>query len=163
MRKVRCTMCGNEMWNYDNYCSHCGSSTLSAKSRSDKLDDIVDKQSYLFDRIVDRRSIELGSINTVLERHVLALNDEVAELQRELDWKWWTNNKNVDVEACKEELIDILHFDIQALIYLGCDAEEIHDLYLGKNKENHKRQEGKTDRDGYNVKDINEEYKNVDK
>lgn len=162
MQRVRCTMCGNQMWDYDNYCSHCGTSTLNVKRRQDKLDDIVEKQKYLLDTIAERRDLELGNTNHVLKNHVLALFDEVAELQRELSWKWWANDKKIDIDACKEELIDILHFDIQALIYLGCDAKEIHKLYLGKNKENHNRQEGKTDRKGYDVtKD--ETYENVDK
>lgn len=162
MQRVTCKTCGNIMWDYDNFCSHCGEPVLEVKERPDKLDDIVDKQSYLLETIKERRKLDLSDLNHVLKNHVLAIFDETAELQRELNWKWWTNNNLIDVEACKEELIDILHFDIQALIYLGCSANEIHELYLGKNEENHDRQKGKTDRKGYNV-DENEEYENVDK
>jgi hypothetical protein len=54
-----------------------------------------------------------------------------------------------------------MHFNLQALILLGCDAEEIYNLYLGKNKENHDRQDGNTDRKGYNVNN-DEKYQNVE-
>ena len=129
----------------------------------DKLKEIVDKQRELGERIIDERGLDWLKENPdkMLEKHVLAMNDEVAELQRELDWKWWTNKKNIDLDACKEELIDILHFNLQALILLGCDAGEIYELYLGKNEENHDRQDGKTERKGYDV-NSNEKYEKVD-
>lgn len=132
--------------------------------RVDKLDKIVREQKKLMEKIVKKRGLEeaFSDSQSVLRMHALAIYDETAELQRELSWKWWTNDRPLNIEACKEELIDILHFDIQALIYLGCDADDILDLYLGKNKENHDRQAGKTDRKGYNV-DEDEVYENVDK
>ena len=129
----------------------------------DKLDEIVAKQKGLGERIINERGVDWleNNADKMLQKLVMAMNDEIAELQRETNWKWWTNKKEIDIPACKEELIDILHFNLQALILLGCDSKEIYDLYVGKNEENHDRQDGNTDRKGYNV-NSDEEYKNVE-
>ncbi|MFW6310815.1 MAG: dUTPase [Nanoarchaeota archaeon] len=129
----------------------------------DKLDEIVKKQKELMERVVEERGHNWlkENKNKMLKHHILALSDETAELQREINWKWWVNDKEIDEEACKEELIDMIHFNLQALILLGCDANEIYNIYMGKNKENHKRQNGETNRKGYDP-NSDEEYENVD-
>lgn len=127
----------------------------------DKLEDIVDLQTKLKERIEEERQVNFKYINNALKQHIHAIDDEKGELRRELDWKWWTNKKDIDIDACKEELIDMLHFLIQALIILGCDADEIHSRYVEKNRTNHDRQDGKTDRKGYDP-DSDENYENVD-
>lgn len=129
----------------------------------DKLEQIVAKQKELGERIIEERGLDWlkDNPNKMLKHHILALNDEVAELQREINFKWWVNEQKVDYCACGEELIDILHFTLQVLILLGADADWIYEEYMGKNKENHDRQDGNTDRKGYDV-NSDEQYENVD-
>lgn len=126
----------------------------------DKLEEIVGAQKRLLERVEEERGLP-DTLNDKLLGHVHAIEDEAGELRRELDWKWWTNKKEVDFSNCREELIDVLHFTIQGLILLGCDASDIHRYYLDKNQTNHDRQDGKTDRQGYDV-NSNETYRRVD-
>ena len=130
------------------------------KVEKDKLEEIVEGQLGLLNRIKEERNID-WDINEMLKNHVLALNDEVAELQREIDWKWWVNNKKLEKDNIEEELIDIVFFTLQALLELDNDAEDIYNLYMNKLGENHNRQDGNTDRRGYNP-NSEESYENVD-
>ncbi len=127
----------------------------------DKLDEIVRKQEELLNNVLSKRDLEWSNFSAAMLAHKNAVGDEIHEMQRELNWKWWVNKKSVDEEAVKEEWIDVLHFTIQALIVAGCDVDEIYRLYMGKNEENFGRQKGDTDRKGYNS-DSDEEYENVD-
>ena len=47
----------------------------------------------------------------------------------------------IDLENTKEELIDILHFLIDAFIQIGMNANEVFEKYADKNKINIRRQE----------------------
>ena len=40
-----------------------------------------------------------------------------------------------------KELIDMLHFFLNICLALGLDADNLYDMYMAKNKENHKRQD----------------------
>lgn len=128
----------------------------------DKLDKIVNEQRNLLERLVEERDLEFHKDpDEIVKFHRNAILSEVSELQDSIDWKLWTNEKEPDYENSKEELIDILHFVIQGLICFGCDSDDIVELYLDKNNENHNRQDGKTERKGYNV-NSDEKYENVD-
>jgi len=61
------------------------------------------------------------------------------ELQRLTNWKWWKNPTVFNYEEAKEELIDILHFVLQATIELNMTADDIVKYYSKKNKINKKR------------------------
>jgi len=149
---------------------------MENKYGNDKLDNIVKNQKELMEQIFNKRGDSIDflekddvlkinkdplHLNKALKNHVLAINDELAELQRELDWKWWTNKKKIHRDNINEELIDIIFFTIQALIINGNDAKDIFNLYMDKLQENLDRQEGKTTRKGYNF-NSDEYYENVD-
>lgn len=126
----------------------------------DKLERIVQEQSNLFEIIAEEHNVDFENNNNMMINHLLAINAEVGELQKSLDWKWWTNEMEIDWNNVDEELIDILFFTIQALVLHGHDAESIYNMYLDKLEINHERQEGKY-RKGYKA-DSGEKYEEVD-
>ena len=126
----------------------------------DKLEKIVKEQAELFERIAEEHGIEFSNSEEMIRNHVFALGAEVAELQNSVNWKWWTNDHEVDWENVDEELIDIIFFTLQALILRGNDAEDIFQLYMEKLGVNHQRQDGEL-RQGYKA-DSEEEYEIVD-
>jgi len=86
-----------------------------------------------------------------INQMILALHEESTEIMRETAYKnpdfmpfGWKKNQEFNNEKFKEEIIDIIHFVMNLCIVSGMDANEIYNRYLGKNKENFKRQE-----DGY--------------
>jgi len=127
----------------------------------DKLDKIMREQKKLFERVRVEHGVDFGDDNTMIKNHILALNDEVAELQREIDWKWWTNGYHVNWDAVDEELIDIIFFTLQALILRGKSPDDVYHLYMKKLGINHERQDGKR-RVGYKA-GSGEYYENADK
>lgn len=126
----------------------------------DKLDKIVKEQAELFERIAEEHDIGFEDTEDMIRQHVFALNAEVAELQNSVNWKWWTNDHEVDWDNVNEELIDIIFFTVQALILNGNNAEDIYNLYMDKLGVNHQRQDGEL-RKGYKA-DSGEDYEVVD-
>ena len=126
----------------------------------DKLDTIIGEQDNLCSRILEEHNFHFESDNDMIQKHILAINDELGELQRAVDWKWWTNEKDIDWDNVDEELVDILFFTFQALILRGHRSEDIYNLYMDKLDINHERQDGKR-RKGYKA-DSNEKYESVD-
>ncbi len=115
----------------------------------DRLEEMLAIQKALNDRIREKRGLS-GIDETVwLQRYTLAMLSEMAELLDEVNFKWWKNPKPVNEAALKEELVDILHFFLSMCLAAGMDAEEIHRIYLTKNRENFARQEGNSKKPGY--------------
>ncbi len=146
----------------------------------DKLEDLFSLQASLNDRIFAKRSLkgQVGQILTTerlvalargdapapgsdtalwLSNYLKALQDEARELGEEIPWKWWSK-ENLDLEAIRVEIVDILHFWISMALVAGLDAAEVHRLYLLKNQVNLDRQEkgydasAKTGRDDAHVR-----------
>lgn len=69
-----------------------------------------------------------------------AIIQEAAELQATTNWKWWKKPTDFDVEHAREELVDILHFVVQAAIELGLSPEGVIAEYRRKNEINRERQ-----------------------
>lgn len=69
-----------------------------------------------------------------------ALLHEAVELQRETNWKWWKETKDLNKGKIEEEVIDLWHFLIQISIEVGLDPDKIVQKYIEKNKENLERQ-----------------------
>jgi dimeric dUTPase (all-alpha-NTP-PPase superfamily) len=114
----------------------------------DKLDEIFYLQ-YRFDQDLARRRNLDYDMSTWVQKGILALVSEMAELLDEVNFKWWKNAKPVDVEAIHEELADILHFYVSLCLKVGLDAPGLHKAYVAKNRENFLRQQGLSDRAGY--------------
>jgi len=70
----------------------------------------------------------------------LALRQESAEAIDSLNWKWWKKDEE-DWDNIKIELVDMLHFWVSMCTVAGIDADDVINLYLKKNKLNHKRQD----------------------
>lgn len=117
----------------------------------DKLDDIFSMQAALNDDIIKRRHLEGISDSEWIQKQTLAMLSEMAELLDEVNFKWWKNPKPVDERAVKEELTDILHFFVSMCLRAGMTSDELYRYYLDKNKENFRRQQGLSKKDGYSV------------
>lgn len=119
----------------------------------DMLKEIMNKQAELqlrlgtnFAELTDKERAEF------MRNHRGYLADELAEALYEMpNYKLWKDYSNMDEEArnvawqkVRMELIDCLHFFVNLLLCAGMTAEEVHYMYMAKNKENHRRQD-----DGY--------------
>ena len=116
----------------------------------DKLEHIFELQAAFDEELVRQRQLE-GDIETWIQREVLAIISELGELLSEVNFKWWKNPQPVNMAAVQEELVDILHFFVSMCLKAGFDAEDIYQAYLQKNGENIRRQQGLSDKTGYEV------------
>ena len=116
---------------------------------NDKLETIFTMQSALNDDIVARRGVEGISDEVWIQRQMLAMLSEMAEVLDEVNFKWWKNPKPVDHDALCEELVDVLHFYISMCLRAGMDADDLFRRYLAKNEENFRRQQGLSNKKGY--------------
>lgn len=81
--------------------------------------------------------------NYLIRDMLNAASQEIGEAIQVLkNWKAWKQTEMAsDEEHFKEELIDALHFYIEACIFAGITSEELHEIYFKKNEVNHFRQE----------------------
>lgn len=66
-----------------------------------------------------------------------AILDEVSEFLREIesDWKWWKKDANYNKQKALFELIDIIHFSMMAMQFVGVKLDQnLEQLYLYKDK-----------------------------
>lgn len=116
----------------------------------DKLDVIFELQKKLDTDIQERRSLDF-TMEQWIQKDVLAMISELAELLDEVNFKWWKNEKPIDEAALHGELVDILHFFVSMCIRAGLDADKLYEGYIAKNKENFDRQYGRSQKKGYDV------------
>lgn len=118
----------------------------------DMLEDIFERQKFLqtskfvkdmiFENDVDRQYY--------INMQILALYNELAELQNETEWKknsikyGWKRNIKFNKENYLKEAADILHFFVNLLLAVDIDAKALHKEYCKKVEENYQRQN-----DGY--------------
>lgn len=114
----------------------------------DRLERIFELQGRFDSDLAARRGLDYD-LSTWIQKETLAIISELAELLDEVNFKWWKNPRPLDREAIKEELVDILHFFVSMCLKAGFTAEEIYQAYLAKNAENFRRQEGRSEREGY--------------
>lgn len=117
----------------------------------DKLEMIFRLQKALDENIMERRKLDFP-YEVWMQKDILACTDELMELLNELNWKWWKNEKPLDPEAIKGELVDVLHFFVSMCIRSGMSAEDLFEGYIAKNRENFDRQYGRSQKAGYEVK-----------
>lgn len=87
----------------------------------------------------ERRSVN-DLPNLWLARYSKAISEELAELDQDLLWKWWSKD-SIDLQNIRVELIDILHFLVSAMMCAGLSAEKVHEIYRRKNELNVARQD----------------------
>ncbi|MDR3293042.1 MAG: dUTPase [Clostridiales bacterium] len=117
----------------------------------DKLEMIFHYQN-LFDSYVKKERGLNFTKEEWIQKEILATLSELSELLTEVNFKWWKNPKPLNEDNIKEELVDILHFFVGMCLNAGLTAEELYARYLEKNKENFKRQEGTSEKKGYELK-----------
>ena len=118
----------------------------------DKLEDIFEKQRALDAFIAESRHLEgagEGISSDWMQRKAIALLVELTEVLNEVNYKWWKNPKEIDENAVKEELIDVLHFFVSMCLSAGFTADELYARYAAKNQENIARQNGTSAKKGY--------------
>ena len=115
----------------------------------DKLEHIFALQQGFQDKLKRERHLEDISSEEWIQKQTLAMLSELAELLEEVNFKWWKNPHELRSGAIWEELSDILHFFVSMCLEAGMSAEDLYNVYLGKNKENVMRQEGKSAKPGY--------------
>lgn len=136
----------------------------------DKLEQIMDKQAELQKRLgTDFSTMSLEERAEYMRNHRGYLADEIAEALYEMPnyklWKDYSGMSEGDThrawQKVRMELIDSLHFFVNLLLCAGMTADEVYEMYMAKNKENHRRQdEGYTADKSYReqaVEDVMEE------
>ena len=115
-----------------------------------KLEEMYEMQAGLDNRITQERGIE-KSLSEWTVGLTIAMESEIDEIRREVNWRWWKNEKEIDLDALKGEVIDVWHFLLSLSRVVGMTPEDIHRLYMEKNAENHARQSGNSEKEGYKV------------
>lgn len=120
---------------------------------NDRLDKIFEMQKSLNDEIVETRGLSKGPTDEWIQRQILAMISELAEVMDEVNFKWWKNKKPINSDNLKEEIVDVFHFFVSMCLTAGMDAEELYQRYLAKNAENFNRQHGTSSKEGYALRD----------
>ncbi len=115
----------------------------------DKLERIFELQKGFQDKLKQERGLTDIPMQEWLQKQTLAMVSELAELLEEVNFKWWKNPHELNTANIHEELSDILHFFISMCIESGMTADDLFNVYVGKNKENHMRQDGTSRKHGY--------------
>jgi len=125
---------------------------MAEMSPTDKLTEMYDMQTKLDQRIITERGIAKTTDEWVVGL-TIAMESEIDEIRREVNWKWWKNAKQIDQDALQGEVIDMWHFLLSMSRVVGLTPDDIHSIYMEKNAENHARQSGDTTKEGYTVKE----------
>ena len=115
----------------------------------DKLESIFEYQNRFDSEVTEKRGLQDIPMEQWIQKETLAMMSELSELIDEVNFKWWKNPKPVDTGKVKDELVDILHFFVSMCLKTGMDADELFRRYLDKNKENFARQNGTSEKKGY--------------
>ncbi|TAN38247.1 MAG: dUTPase [Verrucomicrobia bacterium] len=115
----------------------------------DILKDMFEKQAELNRRIgIDTTALPESEQPKWILNYCRAMNQEIAELTDSVPWKWWAKYQTYDKQNARVEIVDLFHFLISLAQVAGLTAEDVHRLYMEKNKVNFQRQDS-----GYVVKD----------
>jgi dimeric dUTPase (all-alpha-NTP-PPase superfamily) len=143
----------------DKFSVLCTRAELNAKQEredtrliNDKLQEMFEMQAGLDGRIIKERGIEKDVSEWVMGI-TIAMESEIDEIRREVNWKWWKNPKEIDETSLQGEVIDMWHFLLSLSRIVGLTPDTIHSIYMEKNAENHARQDGNSDKEGYEVKE----------
>lgn len=117
---------------------------------NDKLTEMYEMQSGLDSRITKERGVE-KSLDEWVIGLTIAMESELDEIRREVNWKWWKNKKEINIDDLQGEVIDMWHFLLSLSRTVGLSPEDIHRVYMEKNAENHSRQSGTSEKEGYEI------------
>lgn len=103
-----------------------------------------------YDQFFGETPEHLNNIIEYARWNMLAVDDEMAEMRKEMSWKpWQHDDPYVNRKEVIKEAIDVLHFVANILCSVGATDEMLDELYLEKMEKNRQRQ-----LNGYKVKDI---------
>lgn len=117
----------------------------------DKLEQIFALQQQFQDKLKRERNLQDVPMEQWLQKQTLAMVSELAELLEEVNFKWWKSPHPLHEEQIREEITDLLHFLVSMCIEAGISAEDLYQTYVGKNRENVRRQDGLSAKPGYAV------------
>lgn len=120
----------------------------------DKLERVFALQAAFNDAINKTRHLEDISDDEWVRKFSLALIVEVGELLEATEFKWWKNPRPIDREHLKEEIADVFHFVVSIALAAGMDAEELFERFLRKHQENIDRQQGRSAKPGYDLREM---------
>ena len=84
---------------------------------------------------------ELNNIIEYLRWNMLAIDDELAEIRKEISWKpWQHDDPYVNREAVVKECVDVLHFVANIICAVGGTDEQLDAYYVNKMEVNRQRQ-----------------------
>ncbi|MBB6176400.1 dimeric dUTPase (all-alpha-NTP-PPase superfamily) [Anoxybacillus tengchongensis] len=106
----------------------------------EKLEKMFQMQQALDERIIAECNIE-KTLDEWVVAITIAMESEIDEIRREVNWKWWKQEKEIDLNRLQEEVIDLWHFLLSLSRMVGLAPETIFEKYMDKNKINHQRQE----------------------
>ena len=114
----------------------------------DKLDKIFQKQYKLQKALGNTIKINKNKKlkQQYINQMILAVIEESIEILRESPYKnpkyvpfGWKKGQIGNNNNFKKEIIDLMHFLVNLCIVSGMNSKEFYNLYINKNKENHKR------------------------
>lgn len=114
----------------------------------DRLDRIFELQRAFDERVRTAHGVQFDR-ETWVQKQVLAMVSELAEILDEVNWKWWKARKTVDDGKIREEVVDLLHFFVSLCLKLDISPDDLYQAYLAKNEENFRRQDGLSEKTGY--------------
>ncbi len=118
-------------------------------AENDMLAELFSMQDKLNRRIgVDAHDMSDKDQQEWVLNYCRAMTQEVAELTDSVPWKWWAKYQEYDKQNARVEVVDLFHFLISLALVLGMSADDVHNLYMQKNKVNFERQDS-----GYATKD----------
>lgn len=112
------------------------------------LQDMFDRQRKLASNFIPIEDLFNNAVGVEERQRYLAtywqlLAEEGVEMLRELParkfWRASVKTKEMNVEAWKEEMMDILHIVIALCLIGGMDAQEVYERYVKKNEINFDR------------------------
>jgi dimeric dUTPase (all-alpha-NTP-PPase superfamily) len=123
-----------------------------SEPKPDFLEAMFHMQAELNRRIgVDTTALPEAEQPEWVLNYCRAMSQETAELIDSVPWKWWAKYQTYDKQNARIEVVDLFHFLISLAQVVGLSAQDVHDLYMKKNKLNFQRQDS-----GYKVKDASD-------
>ncbi len=110
---------------------------------SDKLDRVYELQKAFDKRISGRLGVKTDK-ETWVKRMATFMMTESVELLDAVNWKWWRDRHKIDWNNVIEESMDMFHILLSLWNHLNLTTDEIVRYYEAKNRENFRRQEGKS-------------------
>jgi len=95
----------------------------------------------LSDKFTKTTSPSHRDVTRTLQEFLACISSECEEIREWTHWKSWKKYKDpIDLDEIRLEFIDILHFVLEAMIYLGMKPEDVYRYYVSKMRENQDRQ-----------------------